>query len=75
MRDTFGGRDKIIAAGDLYTPRLPAATPQTQLSYLHRGNYYNAVRRTVSGLVGGVFQKHHGLTCLETLIPGFEMSL
>ena len=57
MRDTFGGRDKIIAAGDLYTPRLPAATPQTQLSYLHRGNYYNAVRRTVSGLVGGVFQK------------------
>lgn len=57
MRDTFGGRDKIIAAGDLYTPRLPAATPEAQLAYLNRGNYYNAVRRTVSGLVGGVFQK------------------
>ena len=57
MRDTYGGRDKIIAAGELYTPRLPAAKPEAQLSYLNRGNYYNAVRRTVSGLVGGVFQK------------------
>ena len=57
MRDTYGGRDKIIDAGDLYTPRLPAATPEAQRNYLNRGNYYNAVRRTVSGLVGGVFQK------------------
>ena len=57
MRDTFGGRDKVIAAGELYTPRLPAATPDAQQAYLHRGNYYNAVRRTVSGLTGGVFQK------------------
>ena len=57
LRDTFGGRDKIIAEGDLYTPRLPAATPEAQRAYLHRGNFYNAVRRTVAGLVGGVFQK------------------
>ena len=39
LRDTFGGRDKIIEAGDLYTPRLPAATPEAQRAYLHRGNY------------------------------------
>ena len=57
MRDTFAGRDAVIKAGSLYTPTLPAATPTAQHSYLHRGNFYNAVRRTVSGLTGGVFQK------------------
>ena len=57
MRDTYAGRDAIIKAGDLYTPRLPAASPTAQEAYLHRGNFYNAVRRTVAGLTGGVFQK------------------
>jgi len=57
MRDTFAGRDAIIKAGDLYTPRLPAATPDAQQAYLHRGNFFNSVRRTVQGLTGGIFQK------------------
>ena len=57
MRDTYGGREKVIAAGTAYTPQLPAATPQAQYDYLNRGNFYNAVRRTVSGLTGGIFQK------------------
>jgi muconolactone delta-isomerase len=57
MRDTYAGRDAIIKGGTLYTPTLPAATPDAQHAYLHRGNFYNAVRRTVSELTGGIFQK------------------
>ena len=57
MRDTYAGRDAIIKGGTLYTPTLPAATPDAQHAYVSRGNFYNAVRRTVSGLTGGIFQK------------------
>ena len=57
MRDTYAGRDAIIRAGTLYTPTLPAASPDAQHAYLHRGNWFGAVRRTVSGLSGGIFQK------------------
>ena len=57
MRDVYAGRAAVIKAGEKYTPKLPAATPAVQEAYLHRGNFYNALRRTVTGLVGGIFQK------------------
>ena len=57
MRDVNSGRDAVIKGGEIYTPKLPAATPAAQFNYLNRGNFYNALRRTVSGLVGGIFQK------------------
>ena len=59
MRDTYNGRAAIIKAGEKYTPKLPAASPSTQDAYLNRGNFYNALRRTVTGLVGGIYQKAH----------------
>lgn len=57
LRDCFGGRDKIIAAGTLYTPALPGADLLGNDTYLTRGNWFGALRRTVIGLVGGIFQK------------------
>jgi hypothetical protein len=57
MRDCYSGRDAILKAGQRYTPKLPAATPQAQLDYMQRGNYFAALRRTVTGLIGGIFQK------------------
>ena len=57
MRDVNSGRDAVIKGGEIYTPKLPAATPTAQFNYMNRGNFYNALRRTVTGLVGGIFQK------------------
>ena len=57
LRDCFGGRDRIIAAGKLYTPELPGADIAGNEAYLTRGNWFGALRRTVIGLVGGIFQK------------------
>ena len=57
MRDVYSGRAAVIKAGEKYTPKLPAASPAAQDAYLNRGNFYNALRRTVTGLVGGIYQK------------------
>lgn len=57
LRDCFGGRDKIIGAGTLYTPALPGADLAGNNAYLLRGNWFGALRRTVIGLTGGIFQK------------------
>lgn len=57
LRDTSGGRDAIIAAGAKYLPSLPGATFNTNDAYLKRGNFYNAVGRTVDGMVGMLYQK------------------
>tara|TARA_R110000824_G_scaffold1386_9_gene7070 strand:+ start:592 stop:2034 length:1443 start_codon:yes stop_codon:yes gene_type:complete len=57
LRDCFGGRDKIMAAGELYTPVLPGADRAGNEAYLTRGNWFGALRRTVIGLTGGIFQK------------------
>ena len=57
MRAVYSGRAAVIAKGEKYTPKLPAASPAAQDAYLNRGNFYNALRRTVTGLVGGIFQK------------------
>ena len=57
LRDTFTGRDAVIAANTKYTPALPGATAEQQNAYLTRGNFFNAVARTTHGLVGAIFQK------------------
>jgi len=57
MRDVNAGRDAVIKGGEIYTPKLPAASPSAQAAYTNRGNFYNALRRTVTGLVGGIFQR------------------
>ena len=57
LRDTFAGRDAVIKASTKYTPALPGATYDQQVSYLTRGNFFNAVARTTHGLIGAIFQK------------------
>lgn len=57
LRDCFGGRDKVIAAGHRYVPNLPGLDHAMNQAYRARGNFYNAVSRTVFGLVGAIFQK------------------
>lgn len=72
MRDVNSGRDAVIKGGEIYTPRLPAATPTGQFSYLKRGNFYNALRRTVTGLVGGIFQKAPRFDVPTRVIPWLD---
>lgn len=57
LRDCFGGRDTIIAAGTKYVPVLNGASIQENVAYRNRGNFYNAVQRTTKGMVGMLFQK------------------
>ncbi len=54
VRDCYGGRDAVIAAGEEYLSPLPG-NPESD--YPTRGNFYNGVRRTVQGLGGGIMQK------------------
>lgn len=57
LRDCEGGRDAVLAAGNAYVPDLPGADLTGNTSYRQRGNFYNAVSRTVQGMNGVVFQK------------------
>jgi len=56
LRDCFNGRDAVLAAGDKYVPNLPGADVAGNKAYRERGNYYNAVGRTVQGMNGVIYQ-------------------
>jgi hypothetical protein len=62
VRDCFKGRRAIKAAGTEYLPTLgrdmpgSLGQPKTYQLYSVRACFYNAVRRTVQGLVGLIFQ-------------------
>lgn len=55
-RDCFNGRDDLIEAGQKYVPELPG-NPEGYNSYINRGNFFNATKRTVKGLAGAIMQK------------------
>lgn len=57
LRDCFGGRQTVLKAGHKYVPDLPGLDHLKNNEYRARGNFYNAVSRTVFGLVGAIFQK------------------
>lgn len=62
LRDTYGGRDMVLKAGNKYVPDLPGLNldqlaTNTNKGYRERGNFYSAVKRTVYGLAGMLFQK------------------
>lgn len=57
LRDCFEGRDAILKAGIKYVPELPGADIKQNQAYRERGNFFNAVQRTVQGMVGAVFQE------------------
>lgn len=56
LRDCFGGRDAVLKAGEEYVPRLAGADSTANEAYRQRGNFYNAVARTVTGMNGALFQ-------------------
>lgn len=57
LRDCYDGRDAVLRAGNRYVPDLPGTDPAGNKAYRERGNFYNAVMRTVQGMNGAIFQK------------------
>lgn len=56
-RDCNGGRDAILAAGDKYVPELSDTEPKANKAYRERGSFFNAMKRTVGGMNGAIFQQ------------------
>jgi len=56
-RDALEGEDKIKQQGLVYLPMLGGQDISEYNAYKARATYYNATRRTVSGLVGAVMRK------------------
>lgn len=69
LRDCFNGRDAVIKAGSAYCPDLPGADATGNFAYRQRGNFYNAVMRTVQGLNGMIFQEAPEVEMQESLKP------
>lgn len=69
LRDCHAGRDAVIAAGVKYVPDLPGADGTQNETYRKRGNFYNALRRTVQGMGGALFQVAPAVEFPETLKP------
>lgn len=56
LRDCFKGRDAILKAGVKYVPLLTSTDAAGNIAYRQRGNFYNALGRTVGGMNGAIFQ-------------------
>lgn len=67
LRDCYKGRDAVLKAGELYVPALPGVEVAGNVAYRERGNFYNAVKRTIHGLVGVIFQKAPEVVMPENL--------
>lgn len=57
LRDVIDGRDAVIKSGVKYVPDLPGGDVALNDAYRKRGNFFNATKRTVQGMVGGIFQE------------------
>ena len=56
IRDSFNGNDAIKGESESYLPRLGGQENNEYESYKLRAVYYNAIERTVRGLVGAVMR-------------------
>jgi len=56
VRDCSNGRDAVLKAGNKYVPDLPGTDTAGNNEYRQRGNFYNAVSRTINGMNGSIFQ-------------------
>lgn len=56
LRDCFGGRDTVLAAGKLYVPDLDGTNKEGNDAYRARGSFFNALAQTVKGMNGSIFQ-------------------
>jgi hypothetical protein len=52
-----GGEDKIKRRGELYLPRLSEQDDAEYAAYVNRAMFFNASRRTVTGLTGMIMMK------------------
>lgn len=66
LRDCSKGRDAVLEAGNKYVPELPGADTAQNKAYRERGNFYNALSRTVQGLNGAIFQEAPEVKIPET---------
>jgi hypothetical protein len=57
IRDCNAGEAAIKDARQLYLPKLSAHKDDEYDAYLKRAYFYNAVRRTATGLMGSLFRK------------------
>jgi hypothetical protein len=69
LRDVGKGRDALLKAGNAYVPDLPAGDRASNDNYRARGNFYNALGRTVQGLNGAIFQEAPEVEMAESLKP------
>lgn len=67
LRDCYDGEPTIKAAKETYLPKLAAHSPAEYDTYLDRGSFYNAVRRTHRGLMGSMFRKPVEITLPDNL--------
>lgn len=57
LRDCYEGEATVKGAGEIYLRKLSAHNDQEYEAYLSRAYFYNAVRRTHTGLMGSLFRK------------------
>ena len=56
-RDTYSGEEAVKAAGQAYLPQLSGQDVFEYAAYKMRAQFFNAVERTVHGLVGTIMRK------------------
>jgi len=69
IRTCFNGRDAVLKAGSEHCPDLPGQDTAGNVAYRKRGNFYNAVGRTVGGLNGMIFQEAPEVEIPESFRP------
>lgn len=57
LRDCYGGEGRVKSRGKIYLQKFSAHSEDDYTSYLRRAYFYNAVRRTHTGLMGSLFRK------------------
>lgn len=72
MRDTAGGQRKVHDAGEAYLPRLEGEKDADYKARKARATFFNATRRTISGLRSMLFRKPPTITVPDGLKPYLE---
>jgi hypothetical protein len=62
IRDCVAGERAIKTKTTIYLPRLESQKDQDYTPYLARSVFYNAVSRTIEGLMGSIFRRPHTIT-------------
>ncbi len=75
IRDAVDGEAKVKEAGDEYLPRLTGTDDKEYRAYKMRALFFEATRRTLSGLVGMVMQKLPKIEASESTEEVFLKSL